>query len=180
MTHPIKFSKTDPASLLLAGVGAQLYDGTGNPPVVSSFALLLQAHPPCQPTFQPTAANSAVVRSCPCPYSCGITVPLVVNGSYNDPNGDGINYVTFKLSSSPSCGIPVANVLRGDLEGLVRRDELIVLNPRASSMRLRIEVSNPSSFRPSHRLTYVKSGLATRSLHPRSEKERSIVYIVPV
>jgi len=51
MTHPIKFPKTVPAPLLLAGMEAQLYNGTGNLPVVSSVALLLPARPHANTPF---------------------------------------------------------------------------------------------------------------------------------
>lgn len=83
-----------------------------------------------------------------CGNSCGMLFPLVSNGSYLDPRGEGKTFVAFKLAGSPLCGIPVAKVLRGDLEGLIERDELAKLNPNAGSIRLRIEVGSLSPVRP--------------------------------
>jgi len=77
-----------------------------------------------------------------CDNSCAPLVPFVANGSYHDPDGGGEAEVFFRVSGSPFCGISVAGVLRGELGGLEARDDLVELNPRAKSMRLRIEVSN--------------------------------------
>ena len=103
-----------------------------------------------------------------CASACGVLVPLSVNGIYQDPNGDGKSLVHFNLLDSPLCGIPVARVLRGDLEGLMGRDELAGLNPSAGSMRLRVEVSNPSPVSHSHKPTRFESGPATKGYRPRS------------
>lgn len=103
-----------------------------------------------------------------CASACGALVPLSVNGIYYDPNGDGKSLVHFNLLDSPFCGIPVARVLRGDLEGLMERDELAGLNPSAGSMRLRVEVSNPSPISHSHKPTRFESGPATKESPPRS------------
>lgn len=67
-------------------------------------------------------------------------VPLIPNGSYN---GGGMTSVEFNRDTSISCGISVVEVLQGNLQGLVRRDDFIQLNPNADSMRLKIEVSGP-------------------------------------
>ena len=170
MTYSIRFPcpriAHAPLPLQLAEAGAQHYDGYGNPPVVSGFVLPLQAHPRGQPTFQSTAVTDAGVLPC-CEYSCGRPVPLIVNGNYNDPIGDGKTHIAFNVTNSPWCGISVAKVLRGDLEGLMQRDELAILNPRSKSMRLKIDVSIPPSSGLSQRLICVKSGPATMSLRPR-------------
>lgn len=102
-------------------------------------------------------------------YACGIFVPLVANGNYNGPNGEERTHIRFNITASPFCGIPVAKVLRGDLDGLEGRDDLAELNRNAGSMRLRIEVGNLSPVRSSHKLTCVKSGPVTKSITPRSE-----------
>ena len=83
-----------------------------------------------------------------CINSCGSLVPLVNNGNYDSAIDGGKAYVNFNLSGSSCCGIPVASVLRGDLDGLEGRDELARLNPRSDSIRLRIEVSSPSPVGP--------------------------------
>ena len=83
-----------------------------------------------------------------CELACGTFVPLIANGNYNDPNG-GKTYIKFGMTASPWCGISVAGVLRGNLEGLEGRDDLAGLNPNSGSVRLRIEVNNPPSFGPS-------------------------------
>ena len=57
-----------------------------------------------------------------------------------------MTYVSFQLATSLRCGIRVSKVLDGNLEGLIGRDDRVVLNPGgANSMRLRIEVGDPSS-----------------------------------
>ena len=71
-------------------------------------------------------------------------VPFVVNGNYNDPCGGGRNVVHFNRENSAACGISFKRVLRGDLEGLVKRDDLAELNPNADSIRLKLEVSDIS------------------------------------
>ena len=98
-----------------------------------------------------------------CQNSCGLLVPLVANGSYNGPSGDGKTRIYFNLSNSPFCGISVARVLRGDLDSLAERDDLAILNPKSGSMRLRIGVSNLSFVNTSHQLTCVDSGRATKN-----------------
>ncbi|KAF9792931.1 hypothetical protein BJ322DRAFT_87431 [Thelephora terrestris] len=70
--------------------------------------------------------------------NCGVLVPFAVNGTYN---GDGKKIIRFNLDNSRTCGIPFSRVLRGDLEGLVERDELAKLNPPANSMRLKLDLS---------------------------------------
>ena len=85
-----------------------------------------------------------------CINSCGSLLPLVDRGYYNDPTGDGKTFVSFNLSGSPWCGISVASVLRGDVDNLEGRNDLVALNPTSSSMRLRIEVSNLFLVRPSN------------------------------
>lgn len=150
----------------LAGTGAHHNDGGETPPVVSSFALPLQAHAQYQPAFQSTV----VIGGAPlcCKMCCGTFVPLAVNGNYSDPNGDGKSYVGFNRTTSPWCGIPVASVLSGDLTGLIDRDNLARLNPNSGSIRLRMEVGDPSPARASHKLTHVNSGRATKDLSLRS------------
>ena len=113
--------------------------------VVGGFTIPAQTR--AKPVSQPVVVTNADVSPC-CEGYCGTLVPLVANGSYNAPGGDGKTHISFNLSASPVCGISVARVLRGDLNGLVGRDDLAMLNPRAGSMRLRIEVSNPSPLRP--------------------------------
>ena len=110
---------------------------------------------------------SIMVGMC-CGKPCALIVPFVANGSYDDPNGDGRTQVRFGLSGSPFCGISVARVLRGDLDGLEDRDDLAVLNPRSGSMRLRIEVSNLSLVNTFQKLTYVNSWRVTNHLCARS------------
>jgi hypothetical protein len=156
-----------PLYLQLAGTGDQHDDGAEDPPVVSSFAFPLQVHPQYQPTFQSTVVISMGTPPC-CGNFCGTSVPLAINGSYNDLNGDGKSHVSFKLLASKWCGIPIAMVLCGNFTGLIGRDELAGLNPNSGSVRLRIDVSNPSSVRSSHKLTYVESGRATKDLSARS------------
>ncbi|KAF9650885.1 hypothetical protein BDM02DRAFT_3185040 [Thelephora ganbajun] len=80
---------------------------------------------------------NAGVPTC-CQRSCGRLIPLVVNGTYNDPTGEGKTFITFNLATSQCCGIPVTRVLRGDLDGLIGRDNLARLNPSSGSMRLHI------------------------------------------
>ena len=106
-----------------------------------------------------------------CESVCGILVPLATNNTYGSPNGDGRSLVTFNLVASPVCGIPIARVLRGDLEGLVGRDDLAELNPSSGSMRLRIEVSNHYPACPSRELTHSKSCPAIEKSRPRSAQE---------
>ena len=89
-----------------------------------------------------------------CSNSCGRLVPLVTKGNYIDPTGDGKTHITFNLSGSVWCGISVARVLRGDVEGLAGRDDLAGLNRRSNSMRLRIEVSNPSAIGRSNQTNF--------------------------
>jgi hypothetical protein len=103
-----------------------------------------------------------------CKRACGVLVPLAANGAYGGPNCDGKTFITFNLFASPVCGIPIARVLRGDLEGLVGRDELAELNPSSGSMRLRIKVSNHSPAYPFRELTHAESGTATSKYHQRS------------
>ena len=69
---------------------------------------------------------------------------MAANGNYSDPYGEGKTYIMFNKTASPWCGISVAGVLCGNLDGLEGRDDLAGLNPKSGSMRLRIEVSNPS------------------------------------
>lgn len=85
-----------------------------------------------------------------CGSYCGVLFPLNANGAYNNPRDGGKTLVTFRLTGSSTCGIPVAKVLRGDLEGLIERDALAELNPKANSIRLRIEVGSLSPARPSY------------------------------
>ena len=84
-----------------------------------------------------------------CERICGVLVPLAASGTHDSPNGNGKTLVTFNLVGSTTCGIPIARVLRGDLVGLIGRDDLAELNPNWGSMRLRIEVSNHSPVSPS-------------------------------
>ena len=107
------------------------------------------------------------IPSC-CGNSCGTCIPLIANGSYKDPSGVGKTHISFNLSTSQECGISVARVLRGDLSDLVGRDDLAMLNPKLHSVRLRIEVSNPSPAGLSDKLTRVDSGQATKFLLTRS------------
>jgi len=123
----------------LAGIDTKSDVRVGKPPVAPP----LPVHPRCQPTSQPTIVINAGVPPC-CKNSCGRSVPLIASGSYNDPLGDGKTLITFNLSGSPRCGISVARVLHGDLEGLGNRDDFVTLNRRSGSMRLRIEVGYPS------------------------------------
>jgi len=129
--------------------------------------------PTPSPTYfmdYPTAPQLYIMpngASC-CESACGMLVPLGANGTYGSPNGDGESLVTFNLVSSPVCGIPIARVLRGDLEGLLRRDELAKLNPSSGSMRLRIKVSNCSPVCPSRELIRTESGPATKISLQRS------------
>jgi len=134
----------------------------------------LPVRPRYQPAPQPTIAINTGVPSC-CEYRCGRLVPLSPDESYNDPLGDGKNLVTFNVAISPWCGIPVARVLLGDLEGLVNCDDFVTLNPRSSSVRLRIKVRHPSTAWYYHELTLVESGQVTRSIWPRSAYKRSTV-----
>lgn len=109
------------------------------------FSLMAQL---TQTTIPPYIVMNTNVSLC-CNSYCGVLLPFVANGSYNNPRGGGKTLVTFRLAGFPTCGIPVARVLRGDLEGLNERDALAELNPNSGSMRLRIEVSNPSPVRSS-------------------------------
>ena len=106
-----------------------------------------------------------------CNGACGILVPLPVLGTYADPTGDGKSFINFNLATSPLCGIPIAKVLQGNLEGLEGRDELARLNPSASSMRLRIHVSSHSLVNPFRELTRVQSGPATTKFLPKLAQE---------
>lgn len=144
-------------------VGIPQHDEAGGTPVVSGFGPFLQ-EPRRQPTPHYTIAMNASATTC-CEKHCGSLVPLVINGNYNSP---GKTLVYFQLSGSPSCGIPVSQVLRGELEGLIGRDDTIILNPESQSIRLRIAVSNSSPVRPSHRLICVESCRATKNFSPRS------------
>jgi len=56
---------------------------------------------------------------------------------------EGRSSVDFRVTGS-CCGIPIARVLRGQLEGLFERDDLAMLNPKSRSMRLEIQVSGLS------------------------------------
>jgi hypothetical protein len=98
-------------------------------------------------------ANSNV--SC-CSGDCGLLVPLV-------PNGGGKTTIRFDLDSSTTCGIPVSNVLRGKLEGLIGRDDLAELNPNTDSVRFKIEVRNISTTMSFYGLTHADSCLATNA-----------------
>ena len=51
-------------------------------------------------------------------------------------------------SASPLYAIPVASPLRGNLDNLEGRDDLVESNPKSGFVRLRIEVSNPLSSGP--------------------------------
>lgn len=84
-----------------------------------------------------------------CINQCGILLPLLVNGAYR---GDGRTIVEFNVATSLTCGIPVIDVLQGNLQGLMGRDDIIELNPNADSMRLKMEVSSPSTLWSSPRL----------------------------
>ena len=106
-----------------------------------------------------------------CHYACGICVPLQPYYIYSDPTGDGKSFINFNLAISPLCGIPIARVLQGNLEGLEGRDELARLNPGSSSMRLWIRVSGHSPVSPSRELTCVQNGPATKILVPRLAQE---------
>jgi len=117
------------------------------------------------PTMLPLHIINAPVPTC-CGSFCGTLIPLVLNGSYNAPSGEGRSQVDFNVSGSPCCGISIARVLRGDLEGLVERDDLALLNPRSSSMRLEIQVGNPSPAR-SQKLTYIESGRVMKALYEK-------------
>lgn len=94
-----------------------------------------------EPQFYMTA-NQGVVGYC-CTRYCGLLVPVLVGGTYR--NG-GKNVMQFNLATSQGeqCGIPVINVIQGNLEGLVGRDDLAELNLNADSIRLKIEVGSPS------------------------------------
>lgn len=105
----------------------------------------------------------------PCCYNtCGPVVPLSTHGIYHDPNGNGKSLVFFNLIDSALCGIPVARVLRGDIEGLEGRNELVELDPSSGSIRLPIEVSHPFPASSSHKLTCIGSGPATEESRLRS------------
>jgi len=102
-------------------------------------------------TQQGTSPNYVIINTGPppcCGNNCGTLLPFIADGTYNNPNGGVKAFVTFRLAGSPLCGIPVVKVLRGDLEGLIGREELAVLNPRSHSICLRIAVSDPCPVRP--------------------------------
>lgn len=134
---------------------------------------MIPHNPTPSPTYfmdYPTASSLYIMpnaASC-CESVCGILIPLGTNGTYGGPNGDGESLVTFNLVASPVCGIPIARVLRGDLEGLLRRDELARLNPSSGSMRLRIRVSNRFPVCTPRELTRTKSGPVTKKSLQRS------------
>lgn len=106
-----------------------------------------------------------------CGGACGVLVPLLTNGIYADPTGDGKTLISFNLTTSPLCGIPIARVLLGNLEGLGRREELAELNPSVGSVRLLIKVGNHSLVSSSRKLTYVPSGPDIRKLRLMSAQE---------
>jgi len=112
----------------------------------------------------PHNVTVSVGNAC-CGCGCGVLVPLEVGGI---GGGYGKSLVTFNLAASPVCGIPIARVLRGDIEGLIGRDELAGLNPSCGSIRLRIKVSNHSPVCSDHELTHPESGPATKNVLPRS------------
>ena len=109
-------------------------------------------------TYHPTHPLSMTVTPICCRRQCGPLIPLAVNGNYR---GDGKTFVFFNLTGSQTCGIRVVDVLRGNLEGLIGRDDAVELNPNADSMRLRIEVSNPPTLKPSPKLICVGSSMTT-------------------
>ena len=74
-----------------------------------------------------------------CGNRCGPVLQFLTNGTYR---GDGKVTVLFNRVGSKTCGIPVADVLRGTLEGLIGRDDVVELNANAESMRLKMEVSD--------------------------------------
>lgn len=100
--------------------------------------------------FQPVTLTDRDAPRC-CEKGCGKTVPLVVNGSYTVPMDGEKAYITFNVHNSPSCGIPVASVLNGELGDLDGRDDLAELTrPGGSkSMRMRIQVGNTFPVTPS-------------------------------
>lgn len=110
-----------------------------------------------------------------CEKGCGKIVPLVVNGCYT---GDGRTYIGFSIHDAPGCGIPVDNVLCGDLGCLDGRDDYVELGSRAKSMRLRIEVSKLFSHLSSHKLTCVESGPATNVPPQRSVEKGNTTHAV--
>ena len=119
------------------------------------------------PTLSNHMAHYMTIQSC-CPNCCGVLIPFTANGTHT---GDGKKIVKFNVTGSTTCGIPVSRVLRGDLEGLIERDEMAELNPPVNSVRLKIEVSSPSyhpSPPPPPPLTCVGSCLATSNLRERS------------
>ena len=91
--------------------------------------------------FQPAVLTNTGIPPC-CENGCGRPIPLIVNGNYQDPNGEGRTYIRFNMSTTPGCGIPVARVLESNLDGLHERDDRVELNPNSGSMRLKIEVSD--------------------------------------
>jgi len=91
----------------------------------------------CTPPHNVTVS----VGSACCGCGCGVLVPLEVGGISGGLNYYGNAPVTFNLAASPVCGIPIARVLRGDIEGLIGRYELAGLNPDSGSIRLRIKVT---------------------------------------
>ena len=144
-------------------VGIAQHDGEAeDTSAVSTFTTFSPA-PRRQPSLLYDIAMDTSVPAC-CENHCGLPVPLLANGSYN---GHGRTRVDFKVSGSPRCGIQVSKVLRRDLEGLIGRDDIIVLNPESNSVRLKVEVSNPSPVRHSW-LICVKSGRATKYFAQRS------------
>ena len=102
-----------------------------------------------------------------CINFCGILITSAIDGVYG-PIDNGKTFVTFNLVGSSMCGIPIARILQGDLEGLVGRDQLAKLNPSSGSMCLWIEVSYHSPICPFRELTRAESGLATKMYRPRS------------
>lgn len=96
-----------------------------------------------------------------CVNQCGALLPFVANGAYKAP---GRTVVEFNLATSSFCGIRVVDVLQGNLQDLEGRDDFVELNRNADSMRLRIEVSDPSTFGSSYGLICVGSCLAVSVL----------------
>ena len=90
-------------------------------------------------------ANQGVGVWC-CTRYCGDLVPVPPSSNYR--SRDGRDIIPFNLVTGrdepAKCGIPVTNVIQGNLEGLVGRDDLAGLNPNADSIRFKIEVGNPS------------------------------------
>lgn len=122
---------------------------------------------------QPDIVMDTATPAC-CERACGAFIPLVVNGNYNDPNG-GRNYIGLALSASPECGIPVSRVLNGNLEGLIGRDDVVVLNPKSNSIRLRIEVSRPSLSGPP--ISSLLSKVARlRTIQAQGKNKRDTLY----